>query len=101
VLSGWINAILLPPAPLVGDSLISRTPCVLRPITEIPLAGVRTSVSDPWIYVRTNVTGTLNLLDLCRRRGIPKFVLLAGLGQALVRSVPEPELRATLEECVQ
>jgi len=38
-------------------------------------AGVRQSVENPWVYVDTNVTGTLNLLELCRRRGIPKFIL--------------------------
>jgi UDP-glucuronate 4-epimerase len=38
-------------------------------------AGVRTSVEDPWVYVDTNVTGTLNLLALCRERGIAKLVL--------------------------
>jgi UDP-glucuronate 4-epimerase len=38
-------------------------------------AGVRQSVIDPWVYVDTNVTGTLNLLELCRQRGIPKFIL--------------------------
>lgn len=38
-------------------------------------AGVRYSVVDPWVYVETNVTGTLNLLELCRQRGIPKFIL--------------------------
>jgi nucleoside-diphosphate-sugar epimerase len=38
-------------------------------------AGVRTSVENPWIYVATNVTGTLNLLALCQERAIPKFVL--------------------------
>jgi nucleoside-diphosphate-sugar epimerase len=38
-------------------------------------AGVRTSVEDPWVYVDTNVTGTLNLLELCHRLDIPKFVL--------------------------
>lgn len=38
-------------------------------------AGVRQSVQDPWVYVDTNVTGTLNLLELCKDRGIPKFVL--------------------------
>jgi UDP-glucuronate 4-epimerase len=38
-------------------------------------AGVRPSVLDPWIYVDTNITGTLNLLELCRNRGVPKFVL--------------------------
>jgi len=38
-------------------------------------AGVRASVEDPWIYIDTNLTGTLNLLELCRGRGISKFVL--------------------------
>jgi UDP-glucuronate 4-epimerase len=38
-------------------------------------AGVRPSVEDPWVYVETNTTGTLNLLELCRRDGVQKFVL--------------------------
>ncbi|MGQ9564845.1 MAG: GDP-mannose 4,6-dehydratase [Thermogutta sp.] len=38
-------------------------------------AGVRQSVENPWVYFETNVTGTLNLLELCRERGVPKFVL--------------------------
>jgi len=38
-------------------------------------AGVRTSLTDPWVYLETNTTGTLNLLELCRQLGIPKFVL--------------------------
>ena len=38
-------------------------------------AGVRASVENPWIYVDTNITGTLNLLELCRHHNIPKFVL--------------------------
>ena len=38
-------------------------------------AGVRQSVQDPWVYVDTNVTGTLNLLELCKDGGISKFVL--------------------------
>ncbi len=38
-------------------------------------AGVRTSVADPWTYQRTNSTGTLNLLDQCRRTGVKKFLL--------------------------
>jgi nucleoside-diphosphate-sugar epimerase len=36
---------------------------------------VRASVEDPWAFVQTNIIGTLNLLDLCRVRGIRKFVL--------------------------
>ncbi len=38
-------------------------------------AGVRDSVEDPWIYLESNTTGTLNLLELCRQQGIEKFVL--------------------------
>ncbi|MGW8249894.1 MAG: NAD-dependent epimerase/dehydratase family protein [Anaerolineales bacterium] len=38
-------------------------------------AGVRQSVENPWVYLDTNITGTLNLLELCKRRQIPKFVL--------------------------
>ncbi len=38
-------------------------------------AGVRQSVENPWVYIDTNVTGTLNLLDLCVSLGIRKLVL--------------------------
>ena len=38
-------------------------------------AGVRYSVENPWVYYETNVTGTLNLLELCPAGGSPKFVL--------------------------
>ncbi len=38
-------------------------------------AGVRQSVEDPWVYVHTNITGTLNLLELCRKNEIKKFIL--------------------------
>ncbi len=37
-------------------------------------AGVRYSVENPWVYVETNTTGALNLLEMCRRYGVPKFV---------------------------
>jgi UDP-glucuronate 4-epimerase len=36
---------------------------------------VRQSVKDPWVHISTNVGGTLNLLELCRRDGVGKFVL--------------------------
>ena len=38
-------------------------------------AGVRQSVANPWVYFQTNVFGTVNLLELCRESGTPKFVL--------------------------
>lgn len=38
-------------------------------------AGVRASVQNPWIYVETNMTGTLNMLELCRRTGTKKFIV--------------------------
>ncbi len=38
-------------------------------------AGVRQSVENPWVYYDANVTGTLNLLELCREFDISKFVL--------------------------
>jgi len=38
-------------------------------------AGVRSSVENPWVYLSSNTLGTLNLLELCHRTGIPKFVL--------------------------
>jgi UDP-glucuronate 4-epimerase len=49
-----------------------------RPEAVINLAaraGVRASVSDPWSYVDANVTGTVNLLEICRRAEVPKLVL--------------------------
>jgi nucleoside-diphosphate-sugar epimerase len=38
-------------------------------------AGVRASVENPWVYLDTNVKGTLNLLECCREFGVHKFVL--------------------------
>lgn len=37
-------------------------------------AGVRPSISDPRLYVSTNVDGTLNLLEGCREFGVKRFV---------------------------
>lgn len=38
-------------------------------------AGVRASVENPWLYVDTNVTGTLNLLELAQKTNTEKFIL--------------------------
>ncbi len=59
---------------------------------RLPVAGPSW---DPGRYLE------LMAVDKKAEQGIPKFVLLEGLGQALVCSVPEPELRATLSECVR
>ena len=38
-------------------------------------AGVRQALLDPWVYVNTNMTGTLNLRELCRHNQVGKFIL--------------------------
>jgi len=38
-------------------------------------AGVRYSMENPFVYLTTNADGTLNLLDICRRNKIKKFIL--------------------------
>lgn len=38
-------------------------------------AGVRQSVENPWVYMETNSTGTLNLLELAKEHEVGKFVL--------------------------
>jgi UDP-glucuronate 4-epimerase len=37
--------------------------------------GVRYSLENPFIFLSTNSGGNLNLLELCREFGVPKFVL--------------------------
>jgi nucleoside-diphosphate-sugar epimerase len=55
-------------SPLVGQDFAAVINLAAR-------AGVRQAALDPWVYVETNTTGTLNLLELCRRQGIPKLIL--------------------------
>jgi nucleoside-diphosphate-sugar epimerase len=38
-------------------------------------AGVRYSIEDPFVYFNTNTNGTVNLLELCKKHKIDKFVL--------------------------
>jgi UDP-glucuronate 4-epimerase len=38
-------------------------------------AGVRASITDPHVYMRTNTVATLNLLERMARHGISKFVI--------------------------
>ncbi len=62
-----------PEAP--GTNQTGGSPVFEAIINLAARAGVRQSVENPWVYVDTNVTGTLNLLELCRRLHIPKFIL--------------------------
>jgi UDP-glucuronate 4-epimerase len=55
-------------------------------------AGVRASVENPWVYYDTNLTGTLNLLELCRQNAIPKFILASTSSiYGLDAPLPTPE----------
>ena len=38
-------------------------------------AGVRFSVENPWVFVESNVLGTLNMLEVARQSGNCKFIL--------------------------
>ncbi|MEN4100971.1 MAG: SDR family NAD(P)-dependent oxidoreductase [Anaerolineaceae bacterium] len=52
-------------------------------------AGVRASVEDPWMFVETNLIGTLNLLEACRQRQIGKFIL-ASTSSIYGKDAPQP-----------
>jgi len=58
-----------------GLEEVGRGPSFDAVINLAARAGVRASVENPWVFVDTNTTGTLNLLELCRQQGIPKFIL--------------------------
>ncbi len=51
-------------------------------------AGVRYSLENPWAYMRTNVDGTLNVLEAMRRSGTPKLVLAST--SSLYAGLPAP-----------
>ncbi len=55
--------------------IVKGSPKIDGVINLAAKAGVRDSVLDPWAYYNTNVTGTLNLLELCKDEEIPKFIL--------------------------
>jgi UDP-glucuronate 4-epimerase len=51
-------------------------------------AGVRYSMENPWIYLRTNTEGTLNLLELMKDFGVKKFILAST--SSLYAGLPMP-----------
>jgi UDP-glucuronate 4-epimerase len=57
------------------QKIFSKNPQVDAVINLAAKAGVRDSVLDPWSYYNTNVTGTLNLLEICKNLNIKKFIL--------------------------
>jgi len=57
------------------DALVSACTPLDGIINLAARAGVRASVVDPWVFVETNVTGTLNLLEAARRHEVSKFIL--------------------------
>ncbi len=58
------------------DKFVSKTKRSFEAIINLAAhAGVRKSVENPRIYYETNVLGTLNLLELCKKFEIGKFVL--------------------------
>jgi UDP-glucuronate 4-epimerase len=59
---------------------VERLPIFDAVINLAARAGVRDSVADPWAFMETNLTGTLNLLELARRRGIKKFIQASTAG---------------------
>ena len=59
---------------------------VLNPAAR---AGVRQSIKNPWNYFEANVTGALNLLELCKNFGVMKFVL-ASTSSAYGAGTPAP-----------
>lgn len=59
--------------PLFADN--DDTPPFAAVVNLAARAGVRPSVTNPWVYYEANCTGTLNLLEMCRRSGVKKFLL--------------------------
>lgn len=51
-------------------------------------AGVRYSLENPWVYLRTNTEGTLNLLELMKKHHIKKFLLAST--SSLYAGLPMP-----------
>ncbi len=57
-------------------------------INEAARAGVRYSIKDPWVYLRTNAYGTLNLLELMKEFSVKKMILAST--SSLYAGLPTP-----------
>lgn len=69
--------------------IVKNHPAIESVINLAAKAGVRDSVLDPWAYYDTNLTGTLNLLEICRNHQIEKFIL-ASTSSIYGKDVPYP-----------
>ena len=52
-------------------------------------AGVRQSIADPWTYLDTNATGTVNVLEACRRHDV-RHLLMASTSSLYGAHNPRP-----------
>lgn len=57
------------------EKIFNETGAIDAVINLAARAGVRASVEDPWLFMNTNTMGTLNLLEMCRRNDVHKFIL--------------------------
>lgn len=76
------------------ESIVKNQP-IEAVINLAARAGVRQSAANPWSYYETNVTGTLNLLEMCRHHGVRKFVLASTSSVYAGSERPFREDRAT------
>jgi UDP-glucuronate 4-epimerase len=54
--------------------LVQFVPAADALVNLAAIAGVRTSTANPWAYLNTNLTGTLNMLEYARQKGVAKFL---------------------------
>ena len=61
-------------------------------------SSVRYSVENPWIFVETNVIGTLNMLELCRQSGTKKLIFAStSSSYGAAPPYPTPEAASSRE----
>ena len=56
------------------EELAEFVPAADALVNLAAIAGVRSSTANPWAYLNTNLTGTLNMLEYARQNAVPKFL---------------------------
>ena len=59
---------------IINSNRINLIPNINVVINLAAMAGVRTSLDKPKMYIRTNIEGQVNLLEQCVKNNIPKFI---------------------------